>query len=439
MPDAVTLHNVSKRFRVQRNRPTTLRESVHRFLTCGYDAASYIWALRNVSFSVRHGQVLGIVGHNGAGKSTLLRLLCGIGRPTSGIISTEGRISGILELGGGFHPELTGRQNIRTIAVLNGLAKAGKDREQHIIEFAEMEEFIDQPVRTYSSGMYLRLAFAAAIEFEPSVLVIDELLAVGDVRFQKKCMDRIGAFHREKKTLLVTSHDAEQIRSLCDEVLVLEEGQVVMQDEPTRALACYYDLMRQRTDKRVAKMSDGTRSSILVTSQGSREGTQEASITAVRLFDGQGRLTESIHTGDALVVEMDVEITPTVTDAACTLSIYNEAQIKCFEVALPSMATVVGPLQSNQTLCYEMSAVPLLNGRYFINVGLYPMDWAYRYDYHWGMHPLDITNDKALDVGVYMNGVAFLDTRCRMKVPPVTSHSSADTSHQFERRSRHLQ
>ena len=170
-----------------------------------------------------------IIGHNGAGKSTLLRLLCGLGRPTSGRISHNGQVSGILELGGGFHPDLTGRQNIVTVGILNGMTKSDmKAREQSIIAFAEMEDFIHEPVRTYSSGMYVRLAFAAATEFDPAILILDEVLAVGDERFQKKCLDRIATFRNAGKTLIVTSHDAQQIQSLCDEVLVLEEGHVMM-------------------------------------------------------------------------------------------------------------------------------------------------------------------------------------------------------------------
>ena len=171
MPIAVRIENVSKRFWVQRNRPMTLRDSVQRWLHRKHSSASSLWALRDISFSVEQGQVLGVIGHNGAGKSTLLRLLCGLGRPTSGRIFHDGPVSGILELGGGFHADLTGRQNIVTVGILNGLTNAEiKARAQAIIAFAEMEEFIDQPVRTYSSGMYLRLAFAAATEFDPAIL-----------------------------------------------------------------------------------------------------------------------------------------------------------------------------------------------------------------------------------------------------------------------------
>ena len=413
MPAAALIEKVSKRFR-KRNRPMTLRGTVHQWLTSRHKTADSFWALRDVSFSVEHGQVFGIIGHNGAGKSTLLRLLCGIGLPTSGRIVHSGQVSGILDLTSGFHGELTGRQNITTVGILNGLTKRQiKAREQDIISFAEMEEFIDQPVKTYSSGMHLRLAFAAATEFDPAVLILDEVLAVGDERFQKKCLDRILAFRNAGKTLIVTSHDAQQIQSLCDEVLVLEDGQVVMQGDPKSALSCYHDLMRLRTDKRIAQLSGGAGPTPLVPTQGSRQGTQEATISSVHIYDSDGRLTESVRTGESLVIEIEIQITPPLRDVACTLGIFSDSQVKCFEAGLPSLQTVLGSASSRQIIRCEIIALSLLAGSYFINLGLYPTDWAYMYDFHWQMYPLRIAGNNTS--GIYTTGVVSLDTRWVLK------------------------
>jgi len=413
MPAAALIEKVSKRFR-KRNRPMTLRGTVHQWLTSRHKTADSFWALRDVSFSVEHGQVFGIIGHNGAGKSTLLRLLCGIGLPTSGRIVHSGQVSGILDLTSGFHGELTGRQNITTVGILNGLTKRQiKAREQDIISFAEMEEFIDQPVKTYSSGMHLRLAFAAATEFDPAVLILDEVLAVGDERFQKKCLDRILAFRNAGKTLIVTSHDAQQIQSLCDEVLVLEDGQVVMQGDPKSALSCYHDLMRLRTDKRIAQLSGGAGPTPLVPTQSSRQGTQEATISSVHIYDSDGRLTESVRTGESLVIEIEIQITPPLRDVACTLGIFSDSQVKCFEAGLPSLQTVLGSASSRQIIRCEIIALSLLAGSYFINLGLYPTDWAYMYDFHWQMYPLRIAGNNTS--GIYTTGVVSLDTRWVLK------------------------
>jgi lipopolysaccharide transport system ATP-binding protein len=414
MPGAVSVEKVSKRFNKQRNRSMTLRDSVHQWLTGRDESASSFWALRDVNFSVEHGQVFGIIGHNGAGKSTLLRLLCGLGRPTSGRIVHNGQVSGILDLTSGFHGDLTGRQNITTVGILNGLTKREiKAREQDIISFAEMEKFIDQPVRTYSSGMHLRLAFAAATEFDPAILILDEVLAVGDERFQKKSLDRIATFRNAGKTLIVTSHDAQQIQSLCDEVLVLEEGRVVMQGDPKSALSCYHDLMRQRTDKRVAQLSGEGGPAPLVTSQGSRQGTQEATISAVHIYDSDGRMTDSVRSGESLVIEIEIQIFPPLRDVACTLGIFSAAQVKCFEAGLPSIQTIFGSSSANQTIRCEITALPLLAGFYFINIALYPTDWAYFYDFHCQMYPLRIGGDK--DSGIYTTGVVSLDARWALK------------------------
>jgi lipopolysaccharide transport system ATP-binding protein len=411
LPYAIAVKQVSKRFVVRTNRSSSIRDTVQELVSGRWHRGRTLWALREISFSVPHGQVFGIIGHNGAGKSTLLRLLCGLGKPTSGSIVIDGQVGGILELGGGFHPDLTGRQNIQTAAILNGVVDGLTECERNIVRFAEMEEYIDQPVRTYSSGMYLRLAFAAAVEFDPAVLVIDEVLAVGDERFQKKCMERIARFRNERKTLIVTSHDAEQIKALCDEVLVLDEGRVMIQSDPHTALATYHDLMRQRTEKRAVHISVVSPSSLVPVTQGSREGTQECSISAVRVYDNSGQLTESVETGSPLAVEVDLRTGDHISDMACTVGIFSDSHAKCWEVAIPSLRAVHDAINDKHSLRLEIASLPLVPGRYFLNLGLYPLDWSYLYDRHWQMYPLHITGTRTSSPGVYAQGMVFLDVR----------------------------
>jgi lipopolysaccharide transport system ATP-binding protein len=395
MPKALQVNGLSKRFRLRDQHQRTLRDLFTRFLTGRFSQGSVIWALRDVTFAVEHGRTFGIIGHNGAGKSTLLRLLCGLSKPTRGHIVCDGRISGILELGGGFNPNLTGRQNLLTAGILNGLTPAQvKSREDKIINFAEIEEFIDQPTRTYSSGMYLRLAFAAAIEFEPSILVLDEVLAVGDERFQKKCMERITELKRAGTTLIVTSHSPDHIQSLCDEVLVLEEGQVVMQGDPDTALAAYHELLRQRTEARASGFTDASRPSRLMTEQGHRQGTLEASISAVRLYDRRGEPVEKLESGGGLKIELDYRLSDPHQDMALTIGVFSDTRFKCSEAVVSSMKTAFGPLSAEGTIVCEIKALPLLPGRYFVNVGLYPTDWSYIYDSQWDMHSFHIYTTK---------------------------------------------
>jgi len=390
MPVALSVESVSKCFKIERNRPLTLKESMIRYLTGNHSTHGILWALRDVSFSVEQGRALGIIGHNGAGKSTLLRLLCGLGRPSAGRIHRRGYVSGLLELGSGFNLEMTGMENIMTAGILNGLTKRQMlSCKDEIISFAELEEFVDQPLRTYSTGMYLRLAFSTAIHFDPDVLMIDEVMAVGDLRFQQKCMDRLRAFRKARKTLVLVSHSTDQIRSLCDEVVVLEEGRVVMLGDPESAINCYHDVMRERTERRAAQLGTPSPPGLSV-EHGSRMGTQEASISAVHLFDGHARPTDFIYSGAALTIELEYVLSKPIPDLSLSLGIYSEANIKCFETTVPSIQAFFGRLTEKGTLRCILPELPVLPGHYFIAVGLCPPDWSYVYDYHWQMHPLHI-------------------------------------------------
>lgn len=420
MPLAVKAEHVTKRYRVQRNRPVTLRESLLRRLTTPVLTQDSVLALDDVTFSIEQGQILGIVGHNGAGKSTLLRLLCGLGRPTSGRVTSNGMVNGLLELGTGFHPDLTGRQNIMTTGILNGLRRSEVvARQDAIVAFAELEDFIDQPVRTYSSGMYLRLAFAAAMEFDPSILIIDEVLTVGDERFQQKCLERIQTFRGSGKTLIVTSHDAGLIQRLCDQVLVLEEGRVVLQGDPKSALTCYHDLMRERTNRRAALVTSRSVLPHLLNAQGSRQGTQEAAIVAVRLLSQGKDVTDPLAVGQDLTVELTIELQIAFTDLACTVGIFSETHVKCFETVISSMKTTFGTVYPRSMLQCKVASLPLLSGTYFVNVGLFPTDWSFVYDFHWQMHPFHIVSPEAPTLNAA--GVVSLQTEWAITSIPATS------------------
>jgi lipopolysaccharide transport system ATP-binding protein len=407
---------VSKRFWVQRNRPVTLKESVSRWLTGKFERSSQLWALRDVRFSVDQGRTLAIIGHNGAGKSTLLRLICGLGRPTSGKIRCAGHIGSLLELGSGFHPEMSGRENLMTGGILSGLTKHQvRAKEDEIIAFAELEEFIDQPVRTYSTGMYMRLAFATAVNFDPDFLVIDEVLAVGDSRFQAKCLDRLNAFRKAGKAFVFVSHDLDQVRGLCDEVLVLEEGRVVMHADPEGAINCYHELMAQRTERKRAELYGDAGAPDLSVERGKRMGTQEAMISAVRLYDEQGRAVLGLHGGDGLRIELEYVLARQVGDLALALGVFSEANIKCFECSIQSVIATFGHVSEKGTFACRLPHIPLQAGIYYINVGLYPTDWNHVYDYHWHMHPLRVLNVQDDLLTSNISGIAL--------VAPEWSHS----------------
>jgi ABC-type polysaccharide/polyol phosphate transport system ATPase subunit len=236
---AISIAEVGKRYKRRSNRPFFLRELVWRMIGKTTPDQEF-WACRNVSFNVRKGEAVAIIGHNGAGKSTLLGMVAGTIHPTSGSVRTRGRVCALLELGAGFHPDLTGKENVFLNASLLGLSEAeAEERFEWIVDFAELRDFIDQPIRTYSSGMWVRLGFAVAVLADPEILIVDEVLAVGDADFQRKCMNRIMEMKQKGTTFLLVSHSADIIRFLCERAVWIEHG-VVKQDGPAGyVLDCY--------------------------------------------------------------------------------------------------------------------------------------------------------------------------------------------------------
>jgi ABC-type polysaccharide/polyol phosphate transport system ATPase subunit len=239
---AVSVENVTQRFRVIQERPDTIRELFAKFL---WRETSYhdFDAIRDVSLEVPAGQMLGIIGRNGSGKSTLLKLIAGVYRPSMGRVHVEGTLAPLIELGAGFHYELTGRENILLNGLLMGYSKEEmKARERSIIEFADIGEFIDAPIKQYSSGMHTRLAFAVATEVDPDILVVDEILAVGDAPFQEKCFARIESFRKSGKTILFVSHDMVAVTGHCDRAVLLDKGVIIADGNPADVAKLYTSL-----------------------------------------------------------------------------------------------------------------------------------------------------------------------------------------------------
>src|SRR5271157_1200745 len=240
---AIRLENVTQRFRVIHERHDTVRGLFSKLFS---QQSSYhdFDAVKNVSFEVPKGEMIGLIGRNGSGKSTLLKLIAGVYRPTTGKIQITGSLAPLIELGAGFHHELTGRENILLNGLLMGYSKSEMlEREQRIIDFSEIGDFIDTPVKQYSSGMYMRLAFSVATEVDPDVLLIDEILAVGDAGFQQKCFDRLRSFKRAGKTIVFVSHAMSQVEEHCDQVLLMDKGSIVATGMPHEVIETYQHSM----------------------------------------------------------------------------------------------------------------------------------------------------------------------------------------------------
>ncbi|MGH2570148.1 MAG: ABC transporter ATP-binding protein [bacterium] len=240
MKPAIRVDDVSMEFRLVHERSTTLKEAFVRYLRGRRSRVEQFRALDGVRFEVAHGEALGIIGHNGSGKTTMLRLLAGVMTPTAGGIEVDGRITTLIDLGGGFHPDLSGEENVFLTGALYGFSRAEMRRRlPGIVEFAEVERFIEVPVKNYSSGMSARLGFSIATHVDPDILVVDEVLAVGDDAFQQKCFARMRSFRERKKTIVLVSHDLGTVEKFCDRVLLLDHGRIVAQGAPPEVIAAY--------------------------------------------------------------------------------------------------------------------------------------------------------------------------------------------------------
>ena len=305
---AIRVDGLSKKYKigVARQRHDTLRDEITEGLKAlfrsngrnssgrAHQSTDMIWALKDVSFELKKGEVLGIIGRNGAGKSTLLRVLSRITEPTEGRAEIHGRVGSLLEVGTGFHSELTGRENVYLNGAILGMKKAEIDRKfDDIVAFAEVDKFIDTPVKRYSSGMYVRLAFAVAAHLEPDILIIDEVLAVGDLNFQNKCIGKMGDVAREGRTVIFVSHNIGAVSNLCTSGMSLDQGRLTNRGEIGSIVNDYI------------KQSMSTNE--VQTKQWSRHGTGEARVTMVRVLDSTGNPCTTFSMGETVVIEMDVE------------------------------------------------------------------------------------------------------------------------------------
>jgi lipopolysaccharide transport system ATP-binding protein len=276
------------------------------------EADDIIWALKDVSFDVQQGEIVGVIGKNGAGKSTLLKILSRITEPTSGRAWIRGRVSSLLEVGTGFHPELTGRENVYLNGTILGMRRTEIDEKfSEIIEFSGIGKFIDTPVKRYSSGMYVRLAFAVAAHLEPEILIIDEVLAVGDASFQKKCLGRMGNIAREGRTVIFVSHNMPAVRSLCHRVLLIEHGQVQQDGDASTVIQRY--LGREMTSEKSKQQWEGEK----------RPGNLEVRVSRVALKNHMGEEVPSVNMSEDVVVEIAYEIVEEGGSAGFSLTLYD--------------------------------------------------------------------------------------------------------------------
>lgn len=376
--NAIEVRNVKKTFKVFYDKGTQLKERILFKSRNRYERRE---VLKGISFDVKKGEAVGLIGHNGCGKSTTLKLLTRIIYPDSGSIEMKGRVSSLIELGAGFHPDMTGRENIYTNASIFGLSRKEIDnRIQDIIDFSEIEEFIDNPVRTYSSGMYMRLAFSVAINVDADILLIDEILGVGDAGFQTKCFNKLREIKQQGTTIVIVSHAMGQIEQICDKSIWIHNGEIAAEGTPREVHPLYMDYMveerRRIEEKELRKKNnlDDTEVDLneLEEAQSSnmRWGNYYSKFTKVRLLDGEGKDITSFSTGDTVRIHAEYECRKPSRDMVFGFGIYTLDDTWCYGSNTMIDDGKKFEINENGSFDVILKDIPILPGKYRIDVSL---------------------------------------------------------------------
>lgn len=352
-PVVIRVHEVTKQFKIRNDK--SLKE---RIVNAGRSRRNEqrFTALSGVSVDIHAGETVGLIGANGSGKSTLLKVIGGILAPNQGYVERRGRLAALLELGAGFHGDLTGRENVYLNASILGLTRAQTDHYfDEIIDFSGIEPFIDTQVKFYSSGMYVRLAFAVAIHVDPEILLIDEVLAVGDEAFQRKCMDRIKQFQREGRTIVFVTHGLDQVRQLCDRVVLLEKGHLKVDGTPIEGIRALREQFNEVEEDRPAE-----------------SGGDRVRITDVRVTDGNGVPKNRFRPGDRLGLELDVDPSGPIDDWVAGILLTDALDLGVYGTNSTMQSVELPPIDSPITVRYTFDDIPLVEGQYHVTAAVHP-------------------------------------------------------------------
>ncbi len=391
----VGFENVSKRYRLGQGRGSlrdALAQAAARLARRRIDEqAKTLWALKDLSFEVERGQTLGLVGVNGAGKSTVLKILSGVTRPTSGRVRIEGRVGALIEVGAGFHPDLTGRENIYLNGAILGLSRRAIDAQlESIIGFAELSAFIDTPVKRYSSGMYVRLGFSVAVHIDPDILLIDEVLAVGDYAFREKCVQKINEFRRDGRTMIVVSHDRHMLEKLCDRAILLHKGRLIAEGEVRRVLDEYYTGQYREAERELPAGVVG-----LVDAS---DPARPIEITRVQVTDLNGAPRERFLTGEPCQIAIDFMCNQAVSEPVFYCDIHHEFTWVIGTNTGRAGASASFAAGERGHVEMVIDSLNVLSGKYHLDVGAVSDYFAWR-PYHILYRAAEFEVTAALDQG----------------------------------------
>jgi len=385
MSAAITVDGLWKNFRLYHERNRYIKAAVLRGRRARYEE---FWALKDVSFEIPQGETFGIIGSNGSGKSTMLKCLAGILYPNKGGVTVDGKLAALLELGAGFHYELTGRENVFLNGAILGLSK--KDLElkyDEIVQFAGLEKFIDTPVKNYSSGMIVRLGFAIATNVNPEILLIDEILSVGDQNFQRRSAEKIDEFRRDGRTIVIVSHGMSQVERLCKNIAWLDNGELRMVGPASDVIAEYTGNSYENQPEAVS-------------STGKRWGSGQASITSIEVCDSDGKHTEVINTDESLTITVAYDAHVPIADMVVFIKITTLNGIEVWASSTKNNGVALPKVNGAGKVTLQLPSVPLLEGTYFVSVALRNARETNEFD-HWEHgHKFDVHQRHRFDAGL---------------------------------------
>lgn len=384
MSTALAVNDLWKSYRLYHERNQYLKAAILKMRRSRYEE---FWALKDINFEVPTGSTFGVIGSNGSGKSTLLKTMAGILVPEKGEVLIDGRVSALLELGAGFHPELSGRENVFLNGAILGLSKKEiTARFDDIVEFAGLADFIDTPVKNYSSGMFVRLGFAVAAHVEPDVLLIDEVLSVGDESFQRRCAEKIEEFRRDGRTIVFVSHGLGQVEQLCQDVAWIEKGELKMLGPAAEVISAY------QGDSHQAERVEGE--------QGSRWGSGEAQIVGVTVRDGYNNVNSVLTTHEAATIDIGISAHTPLQDTVVVVRIDSFAGSTVWETSTRRNGRTIGLIDGPANVKIAIPSLPLLEGVYDLTVGLMDSTEVHPYDFWERRIRFEVRQFKSYDNGL---------------------------------------
>ncbi len=413
---SIKIVNVSKKFRkhtlLKKSYSTLKSNLLSKLFQKRYPKENFLHALKNISIDIPAGKSVGIIGSNGSGKSTLLKLIAGIYRADQGEVRVNGKISALIELGAGFHPDFTGRENVYLGGVMYGLTRKQIDeRFSDIVKYAELEDFIDDPVRTYSSGMYMRLGFSLAVHTDPDILLVDEVLAVGDASFVKRCQDTISELKRRGKTLILVTHDLESVTKWCDEAIWLEKGDIKLRGEPRYVIDSYIEQVQSKEEADLTDVNENNLDLTQVSSEAENEskrwGNKDIEITQVKMLNQRNEAKWIFDIEDSISVEVHFEMAKYLEDIVFGVGILRSdglvvygtnTLIKKMEVPVPAN-TPDNKFPLKGSFKFKIKRLGLLDDTYYLDIAAHRSD-GLAYDYHHLKYKFSV-HSKIKHAGIY--------------------------------------